>query len=248
VFTVIHSFDGMDGANPYAALVHAGNGDFYGTTSQGGANADGTIFKITGEGTLTTLLSFNSTDGAFPYSALIQASNGVLYGTTASGGTNSNGTIFQMTPDGTLTTLCGFDGADGLYPYAALMQDTNGKFYGVTYGGGGNAACSGYDGCGTVFSLSVGLRPFVTTLPTSGAVGTAVKILGTNLTGPLSVTFNGTPAAVASMSPSEIKTIVPAGATTGTVQVVTPSGTLSSNVSFRVLPYSPASNGIVAYR
>jgi uncharacterized protein (TIGR03437 family) len=69
-----------------------------------------------------------------------------------------------------------------------------------------------------------------------GKVGTGVKILGTNLTGATSVTFNGTPASINFNSSSLIKTTVPSGATTGTVKVVTPHGTLSSNVVFRVRP------------
>ena len=89
----------------------------------------------------------------------------------------------------------------------------------------------------TVFSLYVGLEPFVKTLPSTGEVGAAVKILGTNLTGATSVSFNGTTAnkfKVNSMG-TAISTTVPTGATTGTVQVVTANGTmLSSNVPFRV--------------
>jgi uncharacterized protein (TIGR03437 family) len=77
------------------------------------------------------------------------------------------------------------------------------------------------------------LGPFVETLPTFGKVGAAVKILGTNLTGATSVSFNGTAAVFEVVSSSEITTTVPTGATTGTVQVVTPNGTLSSNVPFR---------------
>ena len=84
--------------------------------------------------------------------------------------------------------------------------------------------------------LSVGLGPFVKTLPGSGKVGVAVKILGTKLTRASSVSFNGAPASFKVVSEAEITTTVPAGATTGTVEVVTPSGTLSSNVPFRVLP------------
>jgi hypothetical protein len=67
-------------------------------------------------------------------------------------------------------------------------------------------------------------------------VGAAVKILGTNLTAATSVSFNGTAATFTVISSSLIKTTVPTGAITGTVQVVTPSGTLSSNVPFRVRP------------
>jgi hypothetical protein len=101
--------------------------------------------------------------------------------------------------------------------------------YGTTsYGGANND--------GTVFSISVGLGPFVQTQPTSGKAGAAVKILGSNLTGASSVSFSGTAAAFTVVAPSEITTAVPTGATTGKVQVVTPGGTLSSNVPFRVLP------------
>ena len=236
-FTTLHSFDGTDGANPEAALVQATNGTFYGTTYRGGAYDLGTVFKITPSGKLTTLYSFCSqsgcTDGIGPVAGLIQATNGNLYGTTALGGANSQGTIFKITPSGALTTLHSFDGADGSETHAGLIQDTNGKFYGTTTFGG-DLNCNPSYGCGTVFSLSVGLGPFVETLPTSGKVGAAVKILGTNLTGATSVTFNGTAAVFKVVSKSLITTSVPTGATTGTVEVTTPKGTLKSNVVFRV--------------
>ena len=76
----------------------------------------------------------------------------------------------------------------------------------------------------------------VETQTTSGKVGTKVIILGNKLKGATSVTFNGTAAVFEVVSRSEIKTTVPTGATTGPVQVVTPSGTLTSNVNFQVLP------------
>jgi uncharacterized repeat protein (TIGR03803 family) len=162
-------------------------------------------------------------------------------GATYEGGSNTNsscsngcGTIFSITRSGTLTTLYNFcsqggsNCTDGYGLQAALVQDTNGTFYGTTVFGGANDD-------GTVFSLSVGLGPFVKTQPTSGAVGATVIILGTNLTGSTSVTFNSTPQPTFTVvSASEMTTTVPAGATTGTVQVVTPGGTLSSNVPFTV--------------
>jgi hypothetical protein len=82
--------------------------------------------------------------------------------------------------------------------------------------------------------LAVGLGPFIKTNPTSGTVGTAVTILGTDLTGSTSVSFNGTAAVFTVVSVSEITATVPNGATTGKVQVTTPGGTLLSNVAFRV--------------
>ena len=93
----------------------------------------------------------------------------------------------------------------------------------------------------------MGLGPFVETLPTSGKVGAAVKILGNNLKGSTSVTFNGK-AATFKVSSTEITTTVPSGATTGKVKVTTPKGMLTSNVKFRVTPtissFSPASGPV----
>ena len=221
-----------DGNEPLPALVQASNGDFYGTTYEGGANNYGTVFKITPSGTITTLHSFDLTDGANPYSGLVQATDGNLYGTTNTS-TEDYGTVFKITPSGTLTTVYTFcslsDCTDGSNPYGGLIQDTNGILYGTTSAGGTIRL-------GTVFSLSMGLHPFVETQPASGKVGAAVKILGTNLTGATSVTFNGTASAFTVVSSSEITTTVPTGATTGKVNVTTPSRTLSSNLNFRVTP------------
>jgi uncharacterized repeat protein (TIGR03803 family) len=83
-FTTLFSFDGTDGEYPAAALVQATNGDLYGTTEYGGANANGTVFKITPTGTLTVLYSFcaqsGCTDGERPSAGLIQATNGDFHG------------------------------------------------------------------------------------------------------------------------------------------------------------------------
>jgi uncharacterized repeat protein (TIGR03803 family) len=234
--TTLHSFDGKDGSGPYAALVQGANGDFYGTTLQGGAGTActancGTVFEISPSGKPKTLYNFcfksDCTDGYYPSGALVRGANGDFYGTTREGGAHNLGTVFKITPSGKLTTLWSFDGTDGDQPYAGLVQDTNGSFYGTTVLGGAN-------GDGTVFSLSVGLGPFVETQPTSGTVGAVVKILGTDLTGATSVTFNGTPAVFKVVSASLITTTVPTDATTGTVDVTTPKGTLKSNVVFRV--------------
>src|SRR5580698_2003580 len=79
-FTTLHTFDNTDGANPFAGLVQATNGGFYGTTFGGGANGDGTVFIISPSGTVTSLYSFCSqsgcTDGQYPDGGLVQATNG----------------------------------------------------------------------------------------------------------------------------------------------------------------------------
>jgi uncharacterized repeat protein (TIGR03803 family) len=243
--TTLYSFCSQTNCNDgegASALVQATDGDFYATTSFGGADNFGTVFKITPTGMLTTLYSFcsqpNCTDGEAPgFGLLIQATDGNFYGTARLDGANGDGTVFKITPGGTLTTLHNFDGTDGFYP-EALVQATNGTFYGTTNEGGDLNCDSGYgSGCGSVFSLSIGLGPFVKTEPTSGMVGADVIILGNNLTDTTGVTFNGTAATFTVVSSSEITATVPSGATTGKVEVTTPSGTLTSNVNFQISVY-----------
>lgn len=235
--TTLYSFCSQtncaDGAEPYAGgLIQATDGNFYGTTYYGGSYNFGAVFRITPNGMLTTLYSFCSqsgcTEGAYPKGSLVQATGGNFYGTTQAGGTHGDGVIFEISPSGSFGGAVSLDEITGWGPEAGLVQATNGALYGTTYEGGA-------DYVGTVFALGAGLRAFVETLPTSGTVGAAVKILGTNLKGATSVTFNGTPATFTVVLPTEITTTVPSGATMGTVQVTTPSGTLKSNVPFRVI-------------
>jgi uncharacterized repeat protein (TIGR03803 family) len=236
----LHQFAGTDGYYPTTALAQSSDGNFYGTTYYGGIGheTNGTAFEITPTGLLTTLYNFcsltNCADGSFP-GGLIQATNGNFYGTTRAGGTGSCscGTFFQLTPSGTLTTLHNFDTtdiADGLGATEGMVQSTDGNLYATTMGSINN----GTSGQGSVFKISLGLAPFVKTLPLAAYPGTQIFILGTDLTGATSVTFNGTAARFTVVSPTEITATVPAGSTSGTVQVITPAGTLSSNVPFRI--------------
>ncbi|HZP24553.1 MAG TPA: choice-of-anchor tandem repeat GloVer-containing protein [Terriglobales bacterium] len=154
--TTLHNFTGQpnDGSIPYTKLVQGADGNFYGTTNHGGANNDGTIFKMTPGGTVTILHSFTAQgDGTQPGAGLIQASDGNFYGTT--GGDSSGncragdcGTVFKITPSGTLTTLATFNGQGGPeYPHDALIQASDGNFYVTSYAGGTNTA-------GTVFKIT----------------------------------------------------------------------------------------------
>jgi uncharacterized repeat protein (TIGR03803 family) len=122
-------------------LIQGIDGDLYGTTEAGGASGFGTVFKMTLNGTLTTLHRFAGTDGANPWAGLIQATNGYLYGTTFAGGASSNcsggcGTVFGITPKGVFTTLHSFIATDGFQPTAALVEANNGLLYGTTSDGG----------------------------------------------------------------------------------------------------------------
>jgi uncharacterized repeat protein (TIGR03803 family) len=99
--TVLHGFSGLpDGARPYASLVFDASGNLYGTTSAGGMNDKGAVFKLSSTGVETVLHSFNGVaDGARPFIASLVFDNaGSLYGTTVAGGEFNSGTIFKLTP------------------------------------------------------------------------------------------------------------------------------------------------------
>jgi uncharacterized repeat protein (TIGR03803 family) len=231
-------------------LIQASDGNLYGTSPAGVGNSckfgcEGSVFQLTPKGKLTYIYTFCDAggycpDGNMPSAGVTQGSDGNFYGTTSEGGNSSDsGTAFKLTPAGQLTTLytfCSQTGCpDGHQPSGGLEQATDGTFYGVTYYGGDNKDCGGLP-CGTLFSISVGLGPFVEATPDFGKVASVVGILGSGLTGTTSVTFNGVPATTfTAESDTFIKAEVPSGATSGTIQVTTPSGTLSSNVAFQVL-------------
>lgn len=127
--TTLYSFCALancaDGEAPFAGLVQARNGNFYGTTSLGGAYGQGTVFEITSAGDLTTLYNFcsstNCSDGASPEAPLIQATDGDVYGETYAGGDGGYGTIFKITQTGKLITLLSFDAIDGWGPIGGLI-------------------------------------------------------------------------------------------------------------------------------
>lgn len=235
------------GADLPTVSIQGTDGNFYGTAG-GGLYNGGIFFRMTPSGELTTLYNFcslsNCADGNGP-TGVIQSSDGNFYGTTFGGGANTHsycgegcGTIFQITATGQLTTLYSFcsqsNCSDGSAPSYPLMQATNGTLFGTTIWGG-TASCSP-SGCGVIFSLSLGLPAFLEAVPDFATVGKVVSILGNNLTGTTSVTFNGVSAPFKVLSSTYIKAQVPTGATTGTIEVTTPSGVLKSNLGFHVLP------------
>ena len=150
--TTLASFNGNDGANPFAGLVMDGSGNLYGTASAGGASGQGTVFELTpGSGALTTLASFNGTNGAAPRAGLILDGSGNLYGTSAAGaGAARYGSVFELAQGGgTITTLASFNETDGAGPEAGLILDGSGNLYGTASAGGDYNA-------GTVFELAQG--------------------------------------------------------------------------------------------
>ena len=217
MLTTLSSLPSATGRYPYAGLVQGTDGNFYGTTSKGGANNHGSVFKITPTGALTTLYSFSGSDGAYPYANLVQGTDGNFYGTTYQGGTGGGyGTVFRITPAGTLTTQYTFRIVDGANPMAGLVQGTDGNFYGTT----SRRARSQRDRVPS----DAGPSPTVTGVsPASGPVsgGTVVTISGSGFQLGATVTFGGMAATrVKDFSTTTIYALTPvheAGAVTVTV-------------------------------
>jgi uncharacterized repeat protein (TIGR03803 family) len=156
--TVLYSFGAVpDGAVPTAAVIQGSDGNFYGTTSLGGATSAtctvvggcGTVFMLTPAGVETVLHSFTGPagDGAGP-TGLIQGSDGNFYGIVSS-------TVFKLTPAGVETVLHSFTGTggDGAGP-SGVIQGSDGNFYGTTSSGGADTGPSAPSGCGTVFKIT----------------------------------------------------------------------------------------------
>jgi uncharacterized repeat protein (TIGR03803 family) len=181
--TTLFSFNGANGCNPTGPLMQASDGNLYGTTLGGigfaGLTAHsiysgyGTIFRITTNGNLTTLVYFNGNNGATPSeNGLVEGSDGNLYGTTEWGGTNGYGTIFKLTTNDALTTLYSFTGGnDGSVPVTTMIQAADGNFYGTTFYGGTNDL-------GTVFEItpSGSFTSLVSFDQTHGAYPARVKL------------------------------------------------------------------------
>lgn len=160
--TILHLFGETpaDGTGP-TALIQGNDGNFYGTTGEGGVGGLGTVFMLTPDGAETILYSFaGGSDGAGPV-GLIQGSDGNFYGTTSGGGVNDLGTVFKLTPKGVETVLYSFGGipqgapeGDGAYPVGQLVQGSDGNFYGVTMQGGVYISNTNGDEGGTVFKIT----------------------------------------------------------------------------------------------
>jgi uncharacterized repeat protein (TIGR03803 family) len=147
--TLLHTFTGgADGGDAESALFQWTDGSFYGTTRGGGIHTNGTVFKITTNGALTTLVQFTGgNDGGTPVGGLVLGQDGNFYGATVYGGSNGFGTVFRLAPTGQLTTLLAFAGTNGANPHAALALGRDARLYGTTTSGGAH-------GDGTVFQVT----------------------------------------------------------------------------------------------
>jgi uncharacterized repeat protein (TIGR03803 family) len=225
--TAFFDFDGVIGLFPNQ-LIQGSDGNLYGTTGDTGSTDGGMAFKLTPQGAYTVLHNFGWPGAVGPKGSLLEASDGNFYGATTEGGSVNQGVFFRLSPTGAYSVVLSFPFTGGKLP-STPMQHSNGKIYGLVSDGGAL-------GRGYVYSIDLGLPPFVRLVSTSGKVGTSITILGQGFTGTTDVSFNGIPATFKVWSNTFLKATVPSGATTGPVTVTSPTGTLTSNHPFRVHP------------
>lgn len=160
VFTTLVNFNGANGSKPEAPVIQGLDGDLYGTTFYGGADTYfGEVFKVSPEGTLTTVYTFcglaDCAYGNGPFSNVLQTRNGNLYGTTYDGGASGFGSIFKISAGQVGTDLADFNNKDGANPESGLIEGIDGNFYGLAIQGGlTNAKCFFGLGCGTAFKVT----------------------------------------------------------------------------------------------
>ena len=247
--TVLYTFTGgADGAGPNGSLLRDSKGNLYGTAFSGGNPACnnssfyypgcGVVFELTASGTQKVLHAFRSAkgDGANPDSGLSTDGTANLFSTTMFGGTYNDGTVIQLNAKG-VTLLHSFKAySDGWLPQGGVIRDATGNLYGTT--AGNNLGCpNGYNkgNCGTVFRI-IAPPQIAKFTPSSGPVGDTVSISGVSLSQTTGVTFNGTSATFTVQSDKSITATVPAGATTGTIAITSPGGTVTSPTAFTVTP------------
>lgn len=168
--TVLVNFVDSNGSEPQSTLTVGPDSCLYGTTLNGGIYGDeGTVFKITTNGVMSTLVSFNYNTGTAPEAGVTFGPDGNLYGTASSGtgyaGSSTSGTLYRLTTNGVLTTLVSFAGTNGAQPQADLTLGADGNFYGTTYFGGS----SDPNAAGEVFRLIVTGHPSISK-GTGGAI------------------------------------------------------------------------------
>jgi uncharacterized repeat protein (TIGR03803 family) len=159
-FNILHGFDGVDGAEPYAGLVQATDGNLYGATISDGSIGQGTAFRVGLDGTFSVLYNFGETSGIEPSVTPLQHTNGLLYGDTGGGGAYDHGTFYSLDV--------------GLGPFVSLVPGTAkaGKTIGILGMGLTGAVDVEFNGVPAVFTVASDtfIRATVPPTVTSGFV------------------------------------------------------------------------------
>ena len=239
---IVHTFIPSEGSAPNGPVLQASDGNLYGTTASGGplGSGSGVIYKLTLGGKLTVTHAFDRiskfAEGYRAHAGLLEATDGFLYGSTRYGGDpacgpggTGCGVLFKITKSGNYTVLHTFHSAEPAQPQATQIQHTNGKIYGLLNG-------PNFSDGGAIYSLNVGLKPFVRLMTRSGTAGQKVQILGQSLAGATKVKFGTGSASFEVVIDKILTALVPVAGTTGSVTVTTPSGTLTSSNKFKVIP------------
>jgi|SRR5208283_948994 len=243
--TLLYSFPNTGPMDPVAGVIQGADGKFYGTTYEGGANSEGTIFQLAGKKVnILHNFSYSADQAEFPSLPLTLGTDGALYGPSLSfymGGYGSE-SLFKVTTGkkpvytdlyNLLPGGCSMYTADGCYLSSPMVLHPNGTFYGTNMQGGeyeGNPV-----GRGVFYSLNTGLKAYIILQFPRGKIGTSIGIFGVGLTGTIAVDFNGVAATFTAVSDTYLTATIPTGAKTGYVTVTTPSGTLKSAVKLTVV-------------
>ncbi len=260
--TVLYNFNATgstpDGTRPYAGLIQASDGNFYGVTSAGGTNAAGTLYRITAAGSYSILYNFVPATGSLPFATLRQHTNGIFYGEATAGGATGHGALFSFDaglagvgsflslqptsgvvsqPVGILgqgltgTATVKFNGKSAAFTVVSDTYISTSVPFGAITGFVKTTGTSGNRTSNQKFQVTPAILSFS---PTSGPVGTPVVITGTSFTGATKVTFGGKTAVKVVNSYTQITATVPAAAVTGNIQVTTPGGIATSPAVFTV--------------
>lgn len=259
-YQVLHNFQTTDGANSSSGVVQGSDKYLYGVTSAGGLNGVGTFFKVNTKGTVFKVLhQFAAADGATPFSTPVLHTNGIIYGMTDTGGSQfpgygvlysfnaglapfaslvvlfsgAVGTSVGILGQGFLTaTAVNFGSGPGTFTVVSDTYMTAAPAAGATTGSvtvlepGGNLVTP------QTFKVIPKMTGFS---PQSGPIGTSVTLNGTSLTQTTAVTFGGVKATnIAVNSDTEVTAVVPVGAVTGAIDIITKGGKAASAGTFTV--------------
>ena len=220
--------------SPYGPLMQGADNALYGTCSAGGTGSGGAVFRVTTGGVYKVLVNFTSggVNGASSFSGLVQGSDKFLYGVTSAGGSNGQGVLFKVSTTGTgYTVLHNFGTVDGDTPLSTPLLHTNGTIYGSTSHGGTHVSY------GVIYSMNVGLKPFVAPLILHSAKENAsVGLLGQGFNNATGVLF-GTGAGTLTLTSDTFATgKILTNATTGLITVKEPTGNLTTLQNFKITP------------